>query len=120
MKLAIVGSRNFTDYRVMCSFIKTKFDLSTIDGIVSGGAKGADSLAERFAHENNLLLYVKEADWKKYGRAAGPKRNKLIVEEADAIVAFPTETSRGTLNTINIAKKSGKRLEVLYVSCDQK
>lgn len=115
MKLAIVGSRNFTDYDMMCNFIKSKFDLSKIDAIVSGGAKGADTLAERFAHENNLLLYVKEADWKKYGRAAGPKRNKLIVEEADVVVAFPTETSKGTLNTINIAKKLGKRLEVLHV-----
>lgn len=115
MKLAIVGSRNFTDYDMMCDFIKSKFDFSKIDAIVSGGAKGADTLAERFAHENNLLLYVKEADWKKYGRAAGPKRNKLIVEEADVVVAFPTETSKGTLNTINIAKKLGKRLEVLHV-----
>lgn len=120
MKLAIVGSRNFTDYDLMCSYISSKFDLSDIDTIVSGGAKGADALAERFAHEYNLLLHVKKAEWSKYGRAAGPMRNKQIIEECDAVVAFPTVSSKGTLNSINLAKKLGKRLEVMYVSDDPK
>lgn len=118
MKLAIVGSRNFNNYKVMKVFIFSKFDLSEIDTIVSGGARGADTLAEKFAHENNLLLIVKEAEWDKYGRSAGPRRNKLIVEEADVVVAFPTPSSRGTWNTVNLAKEAGKRVEILHVEDD--
>lgn len=115
MKLAIVGSRDFNDYQLMSEFVLSKFDLSNIDAIVSGGAKGADALAERFAQEHQLTIIVKEPDWKKYGRAAGPIRNKLIIEEADAVVAFPSSASKGTLNSMELAKRMGKRLEVLHV-----
>ena len=115
MKLAIVGSRNFSNYEVICKFIAEKFNLSEIDTIVSGGAKGVDTLAEKYAYEHNLNLIVKKAEWNKYGRAAGPKRNKLIIEEADAVVAFPTKDSIGTQNSISLAKKMNKRLEVLDV-----
>ena len=115
MKLAIVGSRDFNDYDVICNFISAKFDLNEIDTIVSGGAKGVDALAETYAKEHDLNLIVKKADWKKYGRAAGPIRNKLIIEEADAVVAFPAKDSTGTRNSMSLAKKLGKRLEVLDV-----
>ena len=115
MKLAIVGSRDFNDYQLMSEFILGKFELSDIDAIISGGAKGADALAERFAQEYKLTLIVKDAEWEKYGRAAGPIRNKLIIEEADAVVAFPRATSKGTLNSINLVKKLDKRIEILNV-----
>ena len=118
MKLAIVGSRNFNNYELLCSFIEDKFNLNDIDTIVSGGAKGADALAERFAKDHNLVLSVKKADWSRYGKAAGPMRNRLIVSEADAVVAFPSPTSKGTLNSMDLARKMCKRLEVLYVQDD--
>lgn len=115
MKLAIVGSRDFNDYDVMCDFIDSKFDLRDVDTIVSGGAKGADSLAERFASQFNFKLIVHKPDWKKYGKAAGPIRNELIINDADAVVAFPTANSKGTLSSMKLAKRANKRLEVLYV-----
>jgi predicted Rossmann fold nucleotide-binding protein DprA/Smf involved in DNA uptake len=115
MKLAIVGSRHFDDYDLMKEFIISKFDITQIDTIVSGGAKGADTLAEKFAKENNLLLIVKKAEWNKYGRAAGPKRNELIISEADWVAAFPSKNSKGTLNSMKLARQEGKRLEVLNV-----
>ncbi len=115
MKLAIVGSRNFNDYELMSEFILSRFDLSEVDAIVSGGAKGADSLAVRFAQEHNIELIVKKAKWDKYGRAAGPIRNKLIIQEADAVAAFPSSSSKGTRNSIELAHSMGKRIEVLEV-----
>ena len=115
MKLAIVGSRDFNDYQLMSEFILSKFDLPDIDTIVSGGAKGADALAERFAQEYKLTLIVKDAEWEKYGRAAGPIRNKLIIEEADAVVAFPSIQSKGTLNSIKFARKMCRKVEILNV-----
>lgn len=115
MKLAIVGSREFTDYDKMCKFIASRFDIDTIDCIVSGGAKGADSLAERFASEHNISTKIFKPDWKRYGRAAGPIRNRSIVEYADAVVAFPTSSSKGTVNSMKLARELRKRLEVCYV-----
>lgn len=115
MKLAIVGSRDFNDYDELVRFIESKFDLSRIDTVVSGGAKGADALAERFAEEHNMKMIVKKAQWERYGRAAGPKRNKLIIEEADVVAAFPTSKSTGTRNSMQLARKAGKRMEVDYV-----
>ena len=62
MKLAIVGSRHFDDYKKMSDFVLSKIDLTDIDTVVSGGAKGADTLAERFAREHNISVSIKAAD----------------------------------------------------------
>jgi len=86
-------------------------DLS-ITEIVSGGAKGADTLAEQFAKENNLPVKIFKPDWAKYGRGAGPVRNKQIVEYADKVIAFWDGESKGTKSSIDLAEKSGKLLTV--------
>lgn len=59
MIYAVIGSRNFTDY----NFVKQCLDLYNITTIVSGGARGADSLAARYAQENSIKLIVHEAKW---------------------------------------------------------
>lgn len=77
MRYAIVGSRTFLDYEKF----KISIDphLPYIKQIISGGANGADSLAARYATENNIPLLVFEADWINNGKSAGMIRNKLIV-----------------------------------------
>src|SRR5574343_548665 len=102
MKLGVVGSRHFTDYDLLSRVLEQYTD---IEEIVSGCAKGADSLARRYADEHGIPMKEYLPEWDKYGRAAGPIRNKLIVERADLIVAFLADGSRGTRSTINIAKK---------------
>jgi hypothetical protein len=108
MKLAIVGSRTFNDYEM----VKTALKDLAITEIVSGGAKGADTLAEQYAAENNIPVKVFKPDWAKYGRGAGPVRNKQIVEYADKVIAFWDGESRGTKSSIDLAEKQGKLLEV--------
>ena len=56
MRIAIVGSRDFNDYNLMEAFVLSKIELKDIQAVVSGGAKGADSLASEFAKKNNLSL----------------------------------------------------------------
>ena len=78
--------------------------------IVSGGAKGADSLAEKYATANGIEIKVFPAEWSKYGKSAGPIRNKqmldYISDGADSLViAFWNGKSRGTKNTIDNARK---------------
>jgi len=108
MKLAIVGSRTFNDYEMVKDSLK---DL-TITEIVSGGAKGADALAEKFAKVNNIPVKIFKPDWAKYGRGAGPVRNKQIVEYADKVIAFWDGESKGTKSSIDLATKELKLLSI--------
>jgi hypothetical protein len=102
MNVAVVGSREFHNYNQL----KEALDSSGIvfKSIVSGGAIGADTLAERYARENNLPLIVKLPDWKTFGKSAGAKRNLEIVKLADVLFAFRVNNSLGTTITINMAK----------------
>lgn len=108
MKIAIVGSRNFTNYefakRFLLEFIQQE------DVIISGGAKGADTIAEQFADElgNEKIIY--KPDWDKYGKSAGMIRNGKIVEDCDYVIAFWDNKSRGTADTIRKAQNLNKQV----------
>ena len=115
MNLGIVGSRNYNNYQQLEDIVLSRYDIGTIDSIVTGDANGADALARRFAHAHHLNLIVKVAEWGQYGKSAGPRRNQLIVNDSDEIIAFPCSTSKGTFNTMRLAKQANKPLEVIYV-----
>lgn len=115
MKLAIVGSRDFNNYELLKSTILGKFNLSDINEIVSGGARGADTLADKFSEEFDIDMVVFEAEWDKYGRSAGPKRNKMIVEYCDELIAFWDGKSTGTNHSITYAKSLNKKVDVILV-----
>lgn len=78
MKVAIVGSRSFDNYELLKHTIE-KLDFS-ITQIISGGAKGADSLAEQCAEEFNIPIIIHKPDWAIYGKAAWIVRNKKIID----------------------------------------
>jgi predicted Rossmann fold nucleotide-binding protein DprA/Smf involved in DNA uptake len=67
MKVAVIGGRDFKDYEL----VKKTLSKLTITVIVSGGALGADLLAERYADENNIPKKIFLPDWKTYGKIAG-------------------------------------------------
>lgn len=81
--------------------------------IVSGTARGADELGERYAAERGLPVKRFPADWDQYGRSAGYKRNAQMAEYADAAVIFWDEISRGSKHMIDLAKE--KELPVRVV-----
>ena len=89
----------------------------SITEVISGGAKGADQLAERYAKENGIKLTVIKADWTK-GKEAGPLRNQQIIEAAEQVLALWDGQSKGTADTIRRAKKLQKPLRVVRVSQD--
>lgn len=109
MKIAIIGSRGFNDYDLL-KYTMEKYDASTI---ISGGAKGADSLAKKYANEFSLELIEFLPDWSKYGRSAGFIRNLDIINNSDVVVAFWDGTSKGTLHSITTSQKKGKPLEII-------
>lgn len=114
MKIAIVGTRAFTNYKaaskVLDGFVQDE------DIIVSGGARGADSLAERYAEERYLDTIIFKPEWNKYGGSAGMIRNGQIVEECDYVIAFWDNKSKGTADTIRKAENTGKTVIKIDVS----
>jgi hypothetical protein len=112
MKLAIVGSRTFSNYAELVRCINLNYDISQITDIISGGAKGADSLAEIFAKENNINLIVFKADWDKYGKRAGFIRNCDIIDACDSCIAFWDGHSAGTKHDIELCRKKGKECKI--------
>jgi hypothetical protein len=117
MKIAIVGSRTFNDYQKLKEEIEKLISSGlVIEEIISGGAKGADTLAERFSIENNKIKFtVFKPEWAKYGRAAGKIRNTLIIENCDMLLAFWDFTSRGTKDSIEKARKINKDVLVIKI-----
>lgn len=85
--------------------------------LVSGGARGVDSVAEGAARERGLEVEIFPANWKKYGKRAGFLRNEDIVKAADKVYAFWDGQSRGTRHTMELAKKAGK-LEAVFTRAD--
>ncbi|MCD8387648.1 MAG: DUF2493 domain-containing protein [Bacteroidales bacterium] len=114
MNLIIAGCRDFNDYELLSREVKSFAGpfLSRVT-VVSGHAKGADKLGEKFAQENGLPLIIKPADWAAYGKAAGPKRNEEMARISSALVAFWDGQSRGTKNMIELARKHGLRVKVV-------
>lgn len=110
MKLAIIGSRSFDNY----DFLKTRFkDIGEIEVVISGGAKGADALAEKWALENNIPTKIFLPDFKKFGRGAYRMRNEEIVNLSDEIIAFWDGKSKGTKNSITYARKKNKLVTII-------
>lgn len=107
MNLAIVGSRGITDINL------SQYITEQPEMIISGGAKGIDTLAAEYAHAHNIPLKEFLPEYDKYGRGAPIIRNRLIVEAADKVIAFWDGKSKGTLSSINLAKKLGKSLLVI-------
>jgi hypothetical protein len=108
MKLAVVGSRGFNDYDLLKSKLNDIHLRKPITCIVSGGAKGADSLGEKWANENNIETLIFIPEWDKYGKRAGFLRNEDIIKNSDAVVAIWDEVSKGTQHSISLAKKYNK------------
>jgi len=111
MKLAIIGSRSFNDYDKLKNEVDKIKDITTI---ISGGAKGADTLAEKYAFEKNIPIKIFPANWSKFGKQAGIIRNKEIIDNCDKVIAFWDGESRGTKNSITVAKNKGKEVILVY------
>jgi len=111
-RVGVVGSRGFKDYKLL----KQTLDEYKIGAIVSGKAKGADSLSERYAKERLIPTLIFKPEWNKNGRynpRAGFERNVDIVMNSDLLIAFWDGESLGTKDSIEKAKTRG--LEVVVV-----
>lgn len=115
MKVLVCGGRDFNDYDLLVdTLIGLLGQYETKDvTFISGHARGADKLGERFANTNNCKLLIFPADWDKYRKAAGFIRNQQMIDEGkpDLVVAF--KGGRGTADMVKRAKKHN--IEVVEV-----
>lgn len=113
-RVAIVGSRNWKDANVIREYIQAIKDKENTE-IVSGGARGVDTIAEVYAKEFGIVTKIFPAEWDTYGKAAGFKRNTDIVAYCTSVVAFWDGKSRGTLDTLQkaIISSNVKRIEIV-------
>jgi len=133
MKIAVIGSRAFNDWTLMSRelakiHITQEKEPYCIKEIISGGAEGADTLAERFAKTFEIPLKVFKADWndmtepckikvnkigREYNALAGFKRNTEIINRCDMVVAFWDGKSHGTKDSIEKAKSQNKKILII-------
>ena len=108
MRVLICGSRDFTDIDTIKKVIEL-LPKNTV--IIHGAAPGADSIAGKIAEEKGMMVLSFPADWKKYGRSAGPIRNKQMLVEGkpDIVYAFfrDKKESKGTKNMVQLATRAG-------------
>lgn len=114
-QLIVAGGRNFSDTEL---FLKTmqrvEQDLSEYSvSLVSGMAKGADMMAWQFARHEGITCHHFPADWNKYGKSAGFRRNQEMADFSDGLVAFWDGKSHGTKHMIDTMAKQGKWVMVV-------
>ena len=110
-KVVIGGCRDYNDY----VFFKSRLDAILKNEkneiiIISGHCSGVDIMGEKYAAENGFNVEIFIPEWEKYGRAAGPIRNKKMVECADLVIAFWDGRSKGTSSLIKYAQNSKKEV----------
>ena len=113
MRVLVCGGRDFNDYDMLSEwliyFLKQYAAMPLHTTIISGHARGADKLGERFANVNDCKLLIFPADWDKYKKGAGHIRNQQMLDEGkpDLVVAFPG--GNGTADMIRRAVKAKVR-----------
>ncbi len=119
MKIAVVGSRDIS--LSFDRFYELLGDLmpDEVTAVISGGARGVDSLAAQFAKMRNIPTEEYLPDYSLFGKIAPLVRNRTIVDNADFVVALWNGKSKGTLNTIDYTLESNKPLVVYYLHRDE-
>lgn len=115
-RVIIAGSRSFSNYKLLrehCqAVLQEKMNTHHVI-IVSGHARGADALGERFAKEFGLPIELYPAQWNALGKGAGMVRNAQMAKVSDALIAFWDGHSRGTEHMINFARRRGLDVTII-------
>lgn len=106
-RVLVCGGRNYNDADRIFDVLNDYDRDFNFTVLIHGGASGADSHAARWAEIGNLKIHTFQANWKKYGKSAGPKRNQRMLDEGkpDLVIAFPGGV--GTRDMVTRAKDAG-------------
>ena len=111
MKLIIAGSHTFTDYQRLRQVLAP--ERHRITQVPTGGARGADQLGFRWALKHHIRSRCFAADWERFGKAAGVRRNHQMAQAGDLLIAFWDGRSAGTRHMISCMQQLGKPVVVI-------
>lgn len=110
MKVLVCGGRNYQNAKMVAKILDAAVERLGLTSILQGGADGADRLAAEWAWDHGIPVGTMNADWKTYGKKAGPIRNQRMISEGkpDIVIAFPGGS--GTANMVSLAEDAGIRV----------
>lgn len=108
MRLIIAGGRDYRAGPAEYRWLDLVNHHQRVTAVLSGTARGVDTFGEMWAAEKHIPIERYPAEWKKYGPRAGPMRNQVMVNRADALAVFPGGT--GSANVTKLAEKAGIRI----------
>jgi YspA, cpYpsA-related SLOG family len=112
-RLIIAGGRDFNDVEQLNHTLRS-WEYRTDVSVVCGKAAGADTLGEQWALRHNMPVKYFPAEWDKYGRSAGYRRNSDMAAFSTHLCAFWDGQSRGTKHMIDLATKAGLIVHVAH------
>ena len=112
MKIVIAGSRSFHDYQLLCQTLAP--ERHRITQVLTGGARGADQLGYRWAWKHQVRHQLFRADWERFGKSAGMRRNHQMAQAGDVLVACWDGQSPGTAHMIQRMEQLGKPVVVVH------
>ena len=113
IKVIVAGTRTFQNYNLLERKLTKILQNQAAVEIISGGARGADTLGEKFAQQHGYKTTKFLPNWKAWGRQAGYRRNLYMAQYATHLVAFWDGKSRGIAHMIEIAKAKGLRVRII-------
>lgn len=116
MKTIIAGGRNITNYLHIAYVVSQSGWQSEITTVVSGGAPGVDALGEQWAKSAGVPVVKFPADWRTYGKAAGPIRNEQMAKYADALILVWDGKSKGSASMKRLAQNYGLKIFEVVVT----
>lgn len=115
MRVIIAGSRDIHQ-PLEAVYKAVKASGFHIELVVCGCARGIDKAGEEWSAYTGTEIAYYPADWDKYGKSAGYKRNQLMAENADALIAVWDGKSKGTKHMIDIATKKGLKVYIYEIN----
>jgi hypothetical protein len=113
MQLIIAGSRSFTNYQLLCQTLAP--ERSRITQVLTGGARGADQLGYRWAWKHAIKHQLFRADWERFGKSAGVRRNYQMAQSGDVLVCFWNGVFKGSAHMVQCMRQLGKPVVVICV-----
>ena len=119
-RVIIAGSRGITDEALIRAEMNRLWMQIGPYTVISGAARGPDTISAEIAKRAGVFVEYLPADWEKYGKSAGYRRNKEMTKKATHLLAFWDGLSRGTKHMIDIAKQVRLHVTVIHANKERR